>query len=186
MPELEGDLVALDLTDLDPNLVPTAAPALTQTRMLELQSQLGSPTQRQRQAAIAALATATDKEVTQILPWIIETLKGNTWLAQEAAAQLLQQLGGRAKSVGVYLVPLIQANIKTRDWAIVTILLEALKKVDPASLGEISSSIQEAMDDADQSVRVAAIQFLGSSAVYGWNCGCAAHGSERWEYLFLH
>ena len=156
----EGDLVALDLTTLDPIRVPPAAPALTQNRIQELLSQLGAPTEAQRQAAIGVLSKATDQEVTQMFPWILETLKGTGWLAQDAAAQLLQQWGGRAKPVGASLVPLIQATIKTHDWAMVTILLEALQKVDPVSLGQISSSLQQAMNDADQSVRSAAIQFL--------------------------
>ena len=155
----EGDLVALDLANLDPIRAPTAAP-LTQARIQELLTQLVAPTKVQRQAAMEVLSKATDQEMAQFLPGILEMIKGNTWRTQESAAQLLQQLGCRAKSVGSSLVPLIQANIKTSDWATVSILLETLQKVDPASLGQISSFIQVAMGDLDPSVRVPAIQFL--------------------------
>ena len=156
----EGDLVALDLANLDPIPVPPAVPALTQSRFKELQSQLGAPTKAQRQAAIEVLAKATDKEVTQILPTILEMIKGSNWLSQEAATQLLQQLGSRAKPVSSDLVTLIQFNIKNHDWAVVAILLETLKKVDPTSLALISPSIQEAMGDSDIQVKMAAAQFL--------------------------
>ena len=155
----EGDIVALDLTTLDPIRVPVI-PGLTKDSFKELLTQLGAPKLMQRQAAIDVLSKATDQEVPLILPGILETVKGNSWLAQDAAAQLLQQLGARAKPVGSYLVPLIQANIKSHDWAMVTILLETLKKVDPASLGLLSPAIQEAMGDSDKLVRIAAIQFL--------------------------
>ena len=156
----EGDLVALDLANLDPIRVPPAAPALTQSRFKELQAQLAAPTQAQRQAAIDVLLKATDQEVIQILPAILETIKTDNWVSQDAAAQLLQQLGGRAKSAGATLVPLTQANIKSHDWAFVTILLETLKKVDPESLGQISPSIQAAIADPDQSVRNVSLQFM--------------------------
>ena len=156
----EGDIVALDLANLDPIPVPPEVPALTKSRFLELQTQLGAPTKAKRQAAIEALLKASDKEVTLILPAILETIKGGSWIAQDAAAQLLQQWGGRAQSVGSSLVPLIQANIKNHDWAVVAILLETLKKVDPTSLALISQSIQEIMGDSDIQVKMAAAQFL--------------------------
>ena len=156
----EGDLVALDLASQDPIRTPAAAPALTQTRMHELLTQLVAPTKAQRQAAMDVLSKATDQEIAQFLPGILEMVKGSNWLAQEAATQLLQQLGVRAQSAGASLVTLIQANIKAHDWASVSILLEALRKVDAASLGQISTFIQVAMGDSDPAVRIPAIQFL--------------------------
>ena len=154
----EGDLVALDLAALEPNRGPAAA--LTADRMQAQIAQLNAPTQVKRQAAMDLLAQAHDAELTRLLPELLSTLKGGNWFAQDAAADVLQQLGAKAKPVAADLAGLVNGSIQKHDWAMVAILLETLKKVDPTALHAVSPVMLTAATDADKDVRIAAMQFL--------------------------
>ena len=155
----EGDIVALDLSALEPvrALVITPLPA---ERMMKLVAQLGAPTKVQRQTAIDGLAQAHDEELPHLLPALITAFKTSSWFSQDAAGEVLQQLGTKAKPVAADLVALANASITKHDWAMVVVLLDALKKVDPTSLVSVSPAIQATMNDTEREVRIAAMQFL--------------------------
>ena len=181
----EGDIVALDLANLDAVRAPIIAP-LTADRLTALAQQLGAPMKVQRQAAIDALSQAHDMELAQLLPVLTATLRSNSWLAQDSAGEVLQNLGAKARTVAGNLVSLANAGIKAHDWAMATMLLKTMKAVDPVSLGQVSPAIQEAMNKQDKQVRIAAMQFLDRVPLTkGLMDALFAQAKEKDNYFYM-
>jgi outer membrane protein assembly factor BamB/HEAT repeat protein len=174
----EGDVVALDLK------APVPVPARVPQNVESLLAKLGSPTQAERDAAVAGLVLTTDKDLRTAVPALVKALGKDNWVEQTTAAEALRKLGPKAKAAGPDLTALATKAIQSHDWTLAGVVIETLGAVDAASVKNGCPALGAALHDPDAQVQrnaLEAVRHLGPvvSALVGDVAGLMGSQNEE-------
>jgi outer membrane protein assembly factor BamB len=130
-------------------------------------AQLASPFMTDRQRAVTELCKRKPGELEPLVPQLVEYMSDGNWLARSAAAPVLQHAGPSARQAAPGLEPLLLAELDVANVQFAVLVMDALKQIDPASLGRVASQLAARLDNNEDKVVLLACELLG-------RCGPAA------------
>ena len=126
----------------------------------ELCNRLNAPYWKERMAVMDALAQLSGTAAVQAAPLLMQALRSGDWFKASSACTVLRRLGPTAKSIAPDLVAFAQSAMKSHDWSLAAMALDALASINTVSLQQVSPAVLELLKSPDNQMQRHALQLV--------------------------